>query len=83
MKARDARLRESEKSTTLGANIPTEAKPVPTPAQSSGFAHKDTHGHGERVRLAPEADSAREAKPARETRIPFETDPAHKGKPHV
>ena len=81
MKARDARLGESEKSTSHGANIPTEAKPVPTPSQSSGYAHEDTHAHGQRVRLAPQAGPAREAKPARETRIPFETDPARKARP--
>ena len=58
MKARDARLRESEKSTSHGANIPTEAKPAPTPSQSSGCAHEDTHAHGERVGLAPQAGPA-------------------------
>ena len=81
MKARDARLRESEKTTSHGANIPTEAKPVPTSSQSSGCAHEDTHAHGERVRLAHQAGPAREAKPARETRIPFETDPAREARP--
>ena len=81
MKARDARLRESEKSTSHGANIPTEAKPVPTPSQSSGCAHEDTHAHGERVRLAPQAGPAHKAKPGRKTRIPFETDPAREARP--
>ena len=89
MKARDARLRESEKSrlgeseksTSHAAKIPTEAKPVPTPSQSSGCAHEDTHAHGERVRLTPQARPARETKPARETRIQFETDPAREARP--
>ena len=81
MKARDARLRESEISTSHGANIPAEARPVPTPPQSSGCAHEDTHAHGEGVRLAPEVGPAREARPARETSIPFETDSACEVKP--
>ena len=84
MKARDARFRESEKSTSHGASIPTErryAKPVPTPSQSSRCAHEDTHAHGERVRLAHQTGSAREAKPARETMKPLETGPARKARP--
>ena len=89
LKARDARIRESEKSrlreseglTSHGANTLTEAKPVPTPLQSSGCAHEDTHAHRERVRLAPQAGPAREIRPARETRIAFETDPAREARP--
>ena len=84
MKARDARLRESEKSTSHGASIPTErsyAKPVPTHSQSFGYAHEDTHAHGERVRLAHQAGPAREAKPACETMKPFETGPARETRP--
>ena len=76
-----SRLRESEKSTSHGANTLTEAKPVPTPSQSSGCAYEDTHVHGERVRLAPQAGLARETRPARETRIFFETDPAREARP--
>ena len=84
MKARDARLGESEKSTSHSASIPTErsyAKPVPTPSQSSGCAHEDTYAHGERVRLAHQAGPARKAKPARETMIQFETGPARNARP--
>ena len=81
MKARDARLRESEKSTSHGANIPTEAKPVPTPSQSSACAQEDTHAHGERVGLAPRTGPACQARPARESRIPLETDPAREARP--
>ena len=89
LKARDARLRaseksrlrESERSTSHGANTLTEAKPVPTPSQSSGCAHEDTHAHRERVRLAPQAYPMRRTRPARETRIPFETDPAREARP--
>ena len=73
MKARDARLRESEKSTLHGASIPRQARPVPTPSQSSRCAHQNTHAHGERVRLT--------TRPARKTRIPFETDPAREARP--
>ena len=84
MKARNARLRETEKSTSHGASIPTErrnAKPVPTPSQSSGCAHEDTHAHEERVRLAYQAGPACEAKPARETMKPVQTGPAPKARP--
>ena len=76
VEARDARLRESEKSTSHGASIPTErryAKPVATPSKLSGCAYEDTQAHGERVRLAHQAVPAREAKPAHETVKPFET----------
>ena len=81
MKARDAMLRQSEKSTLHGANIPTEAKPVPTFSQSAECAHEDTHTHGERVRLTPQAGPAREAKHAREEMTPFETGPAREAIP--
>ena len=76
-----SRLRESGKSTSHGANTLTEAKPVPTPSQSSGCAYKDTHAHGEGVRLAPQAGPARRTRPARESRILFETDPAREARP--
>ena len=84
IKARDASLRESEKSTSHDASIPTErryAKPVPTSSQSSGCTHEDTQGHGERVRLAHEAGPARASKPARETMGPFKTCPAREARP--
>ena len=80
MKARDARLRESEKSTLHGASIPTQARPVPTPSPFSRCAHEITHAHGERVRLTPQVGPARETRPARKTRIPFETDPARQAR---
>ena len=76
-----SRLRESEKSTLHGANTLTEAKPVPTSSQSSGCAYEDTHAHGERVRLVPQAGPARATRPARETRILFEADPAREARP--
>ena len=81
MKPTDARMRESEQPTSHGANIPTEAKSVPTRSQSSRCAHEDTHAHGERVRLAPQAGPAREARRARKTSIPFETDFAREARP--
>ena len=84
MKAREARLRESEKSTLHGASIPTErryANPVPTPLESSGCAHEDTHAHGEWVRLAHQARPACAARPACKTIKPFETGPAGEARP--
>ena len=84
MRAKDGRLRESEKSTSHSASIPTErryAKPVPTPSQSSGCAHEGTRAHEEMVRLAHEARPARKAKSARETMKPSETGPAREARP--
>ena len=84
MKARDARLRQSEKSTSHGASIATErrdATPVPTPSHSSGCVHESTHAHREKVRLALQAGPARKAKPARETMNPLETGPAREARP--
>ena len=86
MKARDARLRESGKSTSHGASIPTErrdVKPVPTPPHSSGYAHESTHAHGERAKLPHKAGPARKATPARKTMHPFETDPRARQDPRV
>ena len=77
----ESRLRESGKSTSHGANTLTEAKPLPTPSQFSWCTYEDTHAHGERVRLAPQAGPAREKRPVRETRIFIETDPAREARP--
>ena len=76
-----SRLRESEKSTSHGANTLIEAKPVPTPSQSSGWAYEDNHAHGERVWVAPKAGPARKTRPACKTRILFEADPAREARP--